>query len=118
MNSRECDDVCATTSREEPDRIRTAYDATLDVEPVLTSDGQWVDGLVARKIARRYYVLGFCGLPLFWGVNVWMFFPCLLRQQQGNVGRSQERRDGSMSTDVVVMCAFHFLGFLVASICV
>lgn len=47
--------------------------ATLDLEPHMTCDGEYMDALEARMISRRYYMMGFLGMPFFWGVNAWYF---------------------------------------------
>lgn len=48
---------------------------TLDVDPVETCDGCSFDAPYARTMARRYYILGFFGLPWFWAVSAWLFSP-------------------------------------------
>lgn len=48
---------------------------TLDVDPVETCDGCLFDAPYARTMARRYYILGFFGLPWFWAVSAWLFGP-------------------------------------------
>lgn len=53
-----------------PDR-----EGDLDAPPVQTVDGDYLASLEARKTARRYYAVGFFCLPLFWAVNVWLFWP-------------------------------------------
>jgi|EP00889_Picochlorum_renovo_P001161 hypothetical protein len=47
--------------------------AILDLEPHMTCDGELMDALEARMISRRYYMMGFFGIPFFWGVNAWYF---------------------------------------------
>lgn len=47
--------------------------AILDLEPHMTCDGEYMDALEARMMSRRYYMMGFFGVPFFWGVNAWYF---------------------------------------------
>lgn len=58
---------------EETSRQQEVTDGALDLDPVQTCDGHYMDALEARNVSRKYYMMGFFGLPLFWAVNVWLF---------------------------------------------
>ena len=60
---------------ESPESRRELVVETLDVDPVGTCDGCLFDAPYARKMARRYYLLGFFCLPWFWAVSAWLFSP-------------------------------------------
>ena len=49
-----------------------------DVDWVETVDGELLAPEEARRACKRYFVVGFFALPLFWAVNIWLFLPHLL----------------------------------------
>lgn len=42
-------------------------------------DGELFEVPQARTQSRRYFLAGFACLPLFWAVNVWLFWPTAVK---------------------------------------
>jgi hypothetical protein len=60
----------------------------LGTAPVVTCDGEFIEGSKAHSICRTYYKIGFFGLPWFWATNVWLFLPHIRSKRGDPVIRS------------------------------
>jgi len=55
-----------------------------------------VDGLeedAARTLSRRLWYLGWCGLPLLWAMNAYLFYPHVRRDDDDAGGRARHHLD-------------------------